>query len=169
MNPLIRLAAVAALVFPAALDAQQKPDLSGRWVMDMTRSQSSQGDPRPVTIVITQRGDNVQIETIRGDEHHVAGYSLENEEKPKAIGTSGSNTGTGTIMKWDGGQLITWTPYSINDKPLTVVERRSLSPDGSEMTVERTVTVQHGYERGGGGSSPPDSNHPARDVFIKAR
>ena len=160
MNQCIRLAAIAAVVFPVALFAQQKPDLSGRWLMDTTRSQSTQSDPRPVTVVITQRGD----------EHHIAEYSFDNEAKPKAIGTSGRSTatGTGTIMQWDGNQLVTSTPYSINDAPLTVLERRSLSPDGSEMTVERTVTVQHGYESRGGSPSTADKNYPARDVFIRA-
>jgi len=46
--------------------------------------------------------------------------------------------------------------------PVIITEIRSLDGKGKEMTLDRTLAVQHGYSSSGKTSST------AKDVFIKA-
>ncbi len=60
----------------------------------------------------------------------------------------------------------------INKQAVTVEEVRTLNPAGTEMTVEVTLVVQHGYQSGGSSAvqyrnSPNTST--GTNVFVKAR
>ncbi|MEO8126959.1 MAG: hypothetical protein ABI822_07695, partial [Bryobacteraceae bacterium] len=66
--------------------------------------------------------------------------------------------------RWDGPKLITQTQRNINHTAVTVTEVLSLGTGRKEMTVNRTLTVQHGY------SWDKAKNYSsAKDVFVKAR
>jgi hypothetical protein len=109
-----------------------------------------------VTFVITQSVGQVRIETTRGKQKENVLYALTNS---RASGASGQPE-----AYWDGNRLVTETQRTISGQTVTVKEVRSLGPGGTDMTVETTVIVQHGY------SMPGAKNYSnSKDVFTKTR
>jgi len=64
--------------------------------------------------------------------------------------------------------VITETVYEINDSPLTIRESFKVNADGTELTVNRTLRVEHGYEGplAAGESKPPNVSNSVV-VFVK--
>ena len=170
MSRLPYLLIVALLVCPRIGLAQNGSEFAGTWTMDTLRSDSaSPTSPSPLrqaTQVITSLGDELRIETIRDGSHRVSKFPLPdvtNPEDLKAVGTSGE-TGVGTIDRLGFATLDTMTPILINDKSVTIIEKRQLSQDGKEMTIETSVAVQHGYD----GKGMNYSLVPVKDVYIRS-
>ena len=134
--------------------------------MDLSRSEAAaQGPPiGPVTVAIQQTPAEVRIETTRDGKTETVRY-LPVEKKLSA----GEGVGT---FRWEGLTLITNLITHINNQAVTFQELRSLNPDSTEMTVEVTLVVQHGYTTGGS-SVVQSSNSPntstGKNVFLKAR
>ena len=93
------LLSVVGVLFSSTLLAQQRPDFSGTWVMDMTRSGSAaQGayvSPRtPVTLVIVQTPSGLTVQTDVDGTREVVAFKPEGPEAdlPRPVGTSGLAT-----------------------------------------------------------------------------
>jgi hypothetical protein len=65
---------------------------------------------------------------------------------------------------WDGTKLITETERSIQGSTVTTMQVFSLDASRKEMTVDNTLTVQHGYQ-----SQGANNTGRGKDVFIKSR
>jgi len=161
-------AAIVMVVGLSALPvhAQERPDFSGTWTLDSTRSESAaQGQPiGPVTVAIQQSGQEIRVQTDRDGKHETVTYPLDAaQEPPKAVGTAGSAT-----SRWNGDVLQTESMRSINGKAVMVRESRHLDRAGREMIVETSVEIEHGYE----GAGDKDQAKPYitfKDVFVKAQ
>jgi hypothetical protein len=196
MPRILLSAAVAAVLFPGNLLAQQQPDFSGTWVMDAARSGSAaQGayvsPATPVTVVIVQSSAGLKVQTDADGRREVVDFKLRgpDEDLARPVGTSGSNVvsprpvGSGGLaerieqmandtgvddafLEWKDDRLVTTTHYRLNGMAVTKVETRSLAKNGNEMMVETQVTVQHGYEARGGEGQPYTT---VQDVYVKTR
>ena len=76
--------------------------------------------------------------------------------------------------RWDGPALVTTTIRKVNDFPITTVERRTLNADRTEMTVETTLRVEHGYSSNGssGGTAMDKSGQnfvTVKDVYTRSK
>ena len=134
-------AALAAALFAQAMTAA-KPDFSGTWTMDRERSESAMQE-KPiglVTVAVTQTGTTLAIQTTRDGKPEVATYTI--EELPNAPGVMGAGT---RRAYWDGLRLVTEGAGNVQGQTVSVREARMLNTARTEMTVETTVTVQHGY------------------------
>jgi len=166
MKRLLGTLCIAALVQPG-LAAQGQPDFSGTWTMDLSRSESAAQGPAigPVTVAIQQSSAEVRIDTTRHGTTETVRY-LPAGPKPAS---AEERVGT---FRWEGVTLITNLNTYINNQAVTFQEIRSLNSDRTEMAVEVTLTVQHGYTAGGTSvvQSPKSSNtSTGKDVFLKAR
>ena len=165
MNRFLWTLCVAALVQPG-LVTQSLPDFSGTWTMDLSRSETAaQGLPiGPVTVSIQQTAAELRIDTTRNGNTQTVRY-LPAGMKP----VSGENS-VGTF-RWEGTTLVTNLNTHINNQAVTFQEIRSLNPDRTEMVVEVTLTVQHGYTSGGTSvtQSSASNSSTGKDVFLKAR
>lgn len=129
--------------------------------MDLARSESSQQGAavKPVTFVITQTPTQVRVETTRGERTENVVYPLGRTTR----GTTGTSATAHPEAYWEGDKLVTETQRPVNGYTVTVKEARTLAPGGTEMTVETTVIVQHGY------SMPGAKNYgTSKDVFTRA-
>jgi hypothetical protein len=166
MKLLLSTVCVALLAVPA-WSTQSPPDFSGTWTMDLTRSEAAaQGTPiGPITITIRQTPEEITIETTRDGSTQVVRYL------PAAVRATGGGERIGSF-RWKGSQLITSLVTDISKQAVTLDEVRSLNAEGTEMTVDVTVNVQHGYPTGGSGTVK-SRNYPnsstGRNVFLKAR
>jgi hypothetical protein len=150
------------------LGAQARPDFSGTWTMDMSRSEAAaQGAPiGPVSVTIRQTPEEIRIETTRDGSTQLVRYL---PAEAKVTGGGGELIGS---FRWNGSQLITSFATDISKQAITLQEVRNLNPSGTEMTVDVTLNVEHGYPTGGTG--PVKSrNYPnsatGRNVFLKAQ
>jgi hypothetical protein len=160
---------MVALVLPLAADGQNAIDFSGTWKMDAARSESAhQAVPiGPVTLVITQTATELRIETRRGEpdksaiRSEILTYKLDGSETTTAAAD-------GATIKcrasWEGSKLITATTRNIQEATVTTLFVHTLDPKGNEMTVHKTLTVQHGYQFAGAKNSGTGT-----DVFIKTK
>ena len=166
MKHLPPAALLTMLFLPLAAHAQRTADFSGTWAMDLSKSESSQQGAavKPVTFVITHMPTQVRIETVRGERTENVLYPLRGTVRG-TTGASGGSGASGTAHPeayWEGDNLVTETQRQVNGYTVTVKEARTLGPTGTEMTVETTVIVQHGY------SMPGAKNYgTSKDVFTK--
>lgn len=151
-----------ALFLPCARGADARPDFSGTWEMDATRSESANSGSAngPVTLVIKQTADELTIETRQGEQTETLVYKLDGTETEKPAPDNGAFHWK---AQWDGPKLTTETHRNINRATVTVKEVRTLSPTNKEMTVDRTLMVQHGYTMRGA-----KNYSSGKDVFVRA-
>ena len=118
-----------------------------------------------MTVAIQQTSAEVRIETTRDGTTETVRYlpaGMEPVSAEKRVGT----------FRWEGATLITNLNTYINNQAVTFQEIRSLNPDRTEMAVEVTLTVQHGYTAGGSSvvqSSKSLNTSTGKDVFLRAR
>ena len=134
-------AALAVALFAQTMTAA-KPDFSGTWTMDRERSESAMQEQPigPVTVAVTQTSTNLTVQTTRDGKPEVATYTI--EELRNGPGVMGAGT---RRAYWDGLKLVTEGAGNVQGQTVSVREARTLNATRTEMTVETTVTVQHGY------------------------
>jgi len=153
---------LVALALASAAAAQTKPDFSGMWVMDASRSQSAvQNEPvMSMTLVIKQTETDLSIDVTRDGRQHTVTY------KPGAPNTMSSNTGRAgllaSIWYWDGQQLVTETLSDVNAMTMRTKAIYALEAGGAELTVESLIIVEHGYTLRGA-----QNYGSGKDVFKK--
>jgi hypothetical protein len=93
-------------------------------------------------------------------------YSLDGSDTVNRFGAASATA----KLRREGDALLTETIYTIKDQPVTVRELLRTTPDGSELTIEVTLRVEHGYQ---GAQRPLEQNPPnvstAVMVFQKER
>jgi hypothetical protein len=119
-------------------------DVSGTWKMIPEKSGSPQ-QSQPITemtFVIEQTADNVRLDVTSGQDKPVtANYPLGPAPKlPADPLPSGEQR-----AYWQGNHLTVERGITISGQTVSSKQVLTLSPDRSELTVERLVIVQHGY------------------------
>jgi hypothetical protein len=133
-----------------------KPDFSGSWAMDRSRSQSSEG----ATLVIRQSPSEVSIETSSAGKTTARTYAFEVSPHPASETISAGHT----HAAWDGAKLITEGVSDVSGQTVTYRQMRYLNAAGTEMTVETITIVQHGY------SIKDGKNYAVgKDIFVRAK
>jgi len=158
----MHLSFVFALILLAA-GQQSTTDFTGTWTMVPDRSGSPQ-QSEPVTrmtFVIAQAADQIRIEsTSNNDKPITASYPFAAVPKQPSEPMSANQS----RAYWQGGKLVVERGGTINGQTVSARQLLSLSPDQSELTVERTVIVQHGYTLKG-----TPNYATVTDVFVRAR
>lgn len=144
------------------------PNLSGTWKMDPARSESAHQDVAigPITMVIRQTPEQITIETIRSENGKPDAFR--ETLALKLDGTETTSTGdAGAVVTakahWDGQKLITETARNLQDSTVTTLYAHSLAANGRELTVEKSLTVQHGYQFRGAATTGR-----GKDIFVKS-
>jgi hypothetical protein len=167
MRQIIALSCVALLSLQATV--QQPTDFSGVWEMDASRSVSAlQGTPiGPVTLVINQQSTDLSIETRRKEPRKPA--LLSEVLTYKLDGSESSNVGNSGVeikakARWDGNKLVAETERKIQGSTVTTMHVFSLDASGKELTIDKTLTVQHGYQFQGA-----NNTGTGRDIFVRRK
>jgi hypothetical protein len=150
-------ASLLALAQPAPM-----PDFSGHWRMDPARSGSpTQSQPvLEMTFVIEQVADQIRLDMQSSNRSPItATYVVGPAPKLPA-----DALGAGQQRAyWDGKQLIVERGGTISGQTVSSKQTLTLSPDQSELIVERVVIVQHGYTLKG-----TNNYATVKDVFVRA-
>jgi hypothetical protein len=158
--------AFCGLITSAAGDI--KGDFSGIWTMDPARSESAHQDTPggASTLVISVTEGSLNLETTWSDGnnprafHEILNLKLDGSE---TVGQSDSGNSVTGKARRDGAKLVVETSRNIQDSTVTTMDVYVLSKDGREMTIDKTLTVQHGYQ---GVNAALTTGH-AKDVFIR--
>ena|SRR5688572_10050499 len=156
----------AVLVALLALSGtpQGKPDFSGTWIMDASRSESPvQNEPvKSKTVVINQSPYEIGIETRRDERAQTITF------RPGSPDALGGGTGRGgllaSIWYWQSDRLVTETLNDVNGMTVRTKAVHTLLSGGAEMSIESLLVIEHGYTMRGG------KNYGAvTDIFKKAQ
>ncbi len=168
MTRMLLAVLVAALALSFAARSQSHPDFSGTWAMDVERSVSPTYPEfgGPITLVITQTDRELSIETRRGGRTATVVYVPGNPGSTPAGGVDPPRPDAPrSWFYWDGVKLVTETVRLASDAAegtFRTKEVRSLNDDGTEMTVEASLVVEHGYTLKG------TKNHDSgKDIYRK--
>jgi hypothetical protein len=157
---------IASLALGGVGLAQEKPNLSGTWVLDKERSDppgmgmGGRGGITPdITLIIEHQEPVLKIKRIikteRGEQVQELVYTTNGKEN-KNPGMRGGEFRSKT--RWDKGKLVTKGTQTIESPmgtiDLEITETRTLSGDGKTLVIEtRTVT--------------PQGERTRRQVFVK--
>jgi hypothetical protein len=133
-----------------------RPDFSGSWAMDASRSQSSES----TTLKIKQSATEITIETQSGGKTSTRTFAFEASKHPasETISTGHAHA------SWDGSILVNEDVGTISGQTVSYRQLRYLNAPGTEMTVETMTIVQHGYSMQGG-----KTHKTTKDVFVRAK
>jgi len=142
-----------ALALPAVARAQSKPDFSGSWTLDQSKS-----DPPPMrgggggggggregrgrggfgggAQTIRQSGNELSITSEGRGGPQTMTYKLDGSESTNKVMGRGGEMDAKSKARWDGSKLVIETTREMGGNPVTITETRTLSSDGKEMTVE---------------------------------
>jgi hypothetical protein len=141
----------------------QPPEFTGTWKMVADRSGSAvQSAPiREMTFVIEQVPESIRLDmVVPGRDTVSTTYLLvpPPRQQPAEPLSAGQQR-----AYWDGNRLIVERGGTIQGQTVSSKQTLSLSPDRSELTIERLVIVQHGYTLKG-----TQNYATVRDVFVRA-
>ena len=111
----------------------------GTWRLDA--AQSSATDPEVRTITVGDGWMRLEIHRPEDDRPPALVYNLDGTRR---VGPFGAGTAT-TEIRRDQNEIVTSTVVSVNERPVTIVERMKMTPAGELATTVR-VRVEHGYE-----------------------
>jgi Na+-transporting methylmalonyl-CoA/oxaloacetate decarboxylase gamma subunit len=147
------------------------PDRSafvGEWKMDAARSESAHQDvptgSSKVRIEHTETG--LRMETTRTEDGKPAAFhEILNLKTDGSETVSAGDSGVEVTAKahWDGSKLVVETVRTVQDSTVTTVYVHTVAPGGREMTIDKTLSVQHGYQ---GVGTAPNTGH-GKDVFVR--
>ena len=137
---------VVALVLATRVLGAQAPSaaaefarLAGTWQLD-TAGNSSVAERRVITL--SPEWFRIEIHRAEDERPPVLTYRFDGTD---ALNPFGAGKATSRLLK-EGGAIVTETIYEIRNSPMTVRETLSVNPAGTELTVNTTVRVEHGYE-----------------------
>jgi hypothetical protein len=137
--------------------------------MDTSRSESAHQDTPigPVSLKIRQAPGEFVIVTRRSEPDSSAvttetlTYKLDGTD---SINGEESEVKIKSKAHWDGPKLVVETAREINGSTVTTHQVFELDPEGKELTVQKTLTVQHGYQ----GPGAQKASSSGVDVYVKA-
>ena len=131
-----------------------RPDFSGSWTMDRSRSQS----PEANSLKITQSPTEITIETQTGGKTSTRTFVFEASKHPASETLSAGHS----HASWDGTILANEAVGEISGQTVSYRQLRYLNGPSTEMTVESVTVVQHGYSLKGG------KNYTTlKDVYVR--
>ncbi len=135
LRKLLSIAFLLALPLTAIV-AQQKPDFSGTWKLNVAKSEfGALPGPQSRTDVIIHKGpsfsDSVTAETAEGKQQYTTNYTTDGKEAVNKIGPRDVNT----TVKWSGNGLVFSSKLLYNDSDVTVETTWALSGDGKTLTI----------------------------------
>lgn len=160
MKSLFLTVGLVALVSNLMYAQEQRPDFSGIWEMDRSRSDAAKREPPigSVTVQIFHMPAELRIDTTLDNKSESVTYRP--ADLPAADGQPARST-----FRWEGSRLITNGQRTVNEMTVTVNETRSLNATGTEMSVQTTLVVQHGYQ----GTGDPKNSSTGTNVFIRKK
>jgi len=145
MSGALRLAALscALAALPCAALAQAKPDLSGRWQLDVAASDYGQNPgPRQETDTIDLTETQLRLHVASTTRDITETYDLSLPLDGRMVTVDGgvhvdpARILTAASARWDGPVLVLHQRLATDSGPFEAVSRYALSSDGTTLSVQ---------------------------------
>ena len=138
----LSLSVALAALPTAALAAQDTPDLSGRWVMQIDKSKfGSVPGPKARTDVIQHNGPSLTIArtqtTETGEMTSTMVYAVDGKPHKNKVGDNDVTS----VLSWDGASLVIESTVATPEGEIKVTDRYSLLKDRKTLIQERVLSV----------------------------
>ncbi len=162
MSSMLPAAIAMVVLLPPLGIGQGRTNLTGTWTMVAERSESPEQTPPINSIVldINQSDAALNVTANRDGRTSATSYPIDNAPTP-AAGTVGAGT---TRAYWDGRRMVAWRAGNVQGQTVSIKEAFELNAESSELIVETTIEIQHGYTMKGA-----KNYASSRDVFTKTR
>jgi hypothetical protein len=131
-----RFLGTLALFAVAALPALAKPNFTGDWKMNVSKSDFGQM-PAPDSVTYKVKHDDPKL---ANDTKQSGQFEMEQHLNYTTDGKESTNEGfqgstMKSVAKWDGDILVIESKAQFGDNPVTITQKWSLSADGKNLTV----------------------------------
>ena len=132
---------ILVVFFAAAGLLAAEPDLSGTWRLNLEKSDFGSA-PRPGAVVtkIRQQGGELAAESTANGRVSQYRWTLDGKESVNVIGGNEVKA----VAGWRGPILQVRAKVTAQGRALSMTDQYSLSADGREMTVFRTISGTQG-------------------------
>jgi hypothetical protein len=146
MKRAVLSALVLAVALPLAVFAQAKPNFSGMWHLDTSKSDQGRGGRAggPEMVTIKQDAATLSISSEGRGGTQTLTYKLDGSESKNEMPGRGGTTTATSKAHFDGAKLMIETSRDLGGMSITSTETRSLSADGKEMTVDTSISTPQG-------------------------
>ena len=139
------IGAVMALVVALALPAADKPDFSGSWKLNSSRSDfGPMPPPDKWDMVVEHKDPSLKVKTTMAN----AQMGERNDEAEYATDGTERQWTTTAVVTWEGALIVFKTSRKVNMQGEQVEikgeEKWSLSEDGKTLTVDAKLTAPMG-------------------------
>jgi hypothetical protein len=140
-----RILTATVAVFAASFAVNAKPNLSGDWKLNTSKSDFGQmPPPSSMTQKIIHEDPNLQLQVKQsgemGDFEFEAKYTTDGKECTNTIRDNPSTS----IVKWDGDALVFDTKGKFGDNDFTMKDKWTVSEDGKVLSIERHFSSSFG-------------------------
>jgi hypothetical protein len=142
--------------------AQQKPDFSGTWKLNVAKSDFGMlGGPTSRTDIIVHKdpslSNSVTADSAQGKQQYTVSFTTDGKEAVNKMGEREIKS----TLKWVGSNLVISSKFVYNEMDVTSEATWVLSPDGKTLTVSTHFISSMGeadqksvYEKQEGGAAP---------------
>jgi hypothetical protein len=140
-----RLLPAAALLLALAATAAAKPNLSGDWKLNSSKSDFGQmPPPSSMTQKVVHEDPSLKVAVKQssemGDMDFESTYTTDGKESTNTF----MNNPTKSVVKWDGDTLAIETKGKFGDNDFTMLDKWTLSGDGKVLTINRHFSSSFG-------------------------
>jgi hypothetical protein len=155
-------AVLAVFLFAASVVAQSKPNFSGTWKLNTSKSDFGPLPAPTSRVDVIEHNDPslkdaVTADTPQGKQNFTSTYTTDGKE---AVNKRGPTEAKSTLT-WDGPKLVMNTKLNANDQEITIKAVWSLSADGQTLTQNVHLSAQMGeadqvqiFEKQSGDAAP---------------
>jgi hypothetical protein len=143
-------AAALVLLFTASAAAQdEKPDFSGKWNLDVAKSDFGPAPPpESIVMVIEHKEPNVKVSITQtgqqGVMSNVRNLTTDGKENTNLMRTMGGEQDVKSTTKWDGKKLATVLKIDAQGATVEIQDAWELAADGKVLTVSRVFKTPQG-------------------------
>ena len=135
-------AALVLLLAASATGQDAKPDFSGKWNLDIAKSDFGHAPPPlSIVLVIEHKEPNIKISstqtTQQGVVSNVRNLTTDGKENTNTMRAMGAEQDIKSTTKWDGRKLVTALKVDFQGMTTDILDSWELSADGQVLTIAR--------------------------------
>lgn len=141
------LIAAVLSISPGVQDA--KPDFSGKWTIDLAKSDFGQmPPPESLVAVIDHKEPSIKItstqKTAQGEITNERTMTTDGKENTNTLRTMMGDQPMTSTTKWNGKALVSSYKLTFQDTAIDVTESWELAADGKALTIARDFRSAQG-------------------------
>lgn len=134
-----------SVFFLAAIAAIAKPNFTGDWKLNTTKSDFGQmPPPNSMTEKIAHEDPNLHVQAKTSSDMGDMEFDLKFTTDGKECSNTVMDNPSKSIVKWDGDALLFDTKGKFGDNDFTMKDKWTLSDDGKVLTLERHMSSSFG-------------------------